>query len=86
MGCGNEIRKMESFLKTSIARLAQQLTDKHPLKLGARFASASRQFVKNRVGATERARGEIRFSAEIHLESGLLDFINWRSLGRNKPL
>lgn len=73
-------------IKTSIARLAQQLTDKHPLKLGARFASASRQFVKNRVGATERASGEIKFSAEIDLERGLLDFINWRSLGRNKPL
>ena len=73
-------------IKTSIAMLAQQLTDKHPLQLAARFESASRHFVKNRVGATERARGEIKFSAEIELERGLLDFINWRSLGRSKPL
>lgn len=67
-------------IKTSIAALSEQLTGKHPLNMLARFESVSRAFVNNRVGATDRARNEIKFSAEIDLDRGLSDFVHWRSL------
>lgn len=73
-------------IKTTIAELAQHMSDKHPKKQGVRFESANRPFVKNRVGATKRARDEIKFSAEVSLERGLLDFIKWRSIARSKQL
>lgn len=66
-------------IKTSIATLAHRLSELHPNKLTARIEPTTRPYVKNRVAATKRASDELKFTAEIDLNRGLLDFINWRS-------
>jgi UDP-glucose 4-epimerase len=65
-------------VKTSIVELADQVMKKHPMNLAPCFEQGDRLFVKSRVGATARAKKEIKFSAEINLERGLTDFIEWR--------
>jgi len=72
-------------VKTSVATLAEHLSDLHPRKLRARFESVSRPFVTNRVGATERARRDLAFTAEVPLVRGLSEFLEWRARQRSCP-
>lgn len=74
----NRCYNVGTGIKTSIAALAKKLSDKHPSKIEARFENVSRPFVRNRVGATTRAKNEIKFSALIDLEQGIADYVGWR--------
>lgn len=65
-------------VKTSIAELAEKLTALLSKQLPARFEPGGRPFVRNRVGATERASTEIGFTAAIPLGQGLRELIAWR--------
>lgn len=66
-------------IKTSVASLAGLLTADHPTRKAARFEPGGRPFVRNRVGATERAKKEIGFAAKTSLDAGLKDLIRWRA-------
>ncbi|AKQ53454.1 NAD-dependent epimerase/dehydratase family protein [Bordetella hinzii] len=71
-------------IKTSIAELAAMLTELHPSGIHARFEPmGNRPFVKNRVGATDRARKELGFEARTTLREGLQQLIQWRLQARS---
>jgi UDP-glucose 4-epimerase len=74
----NQYFNVGTGIKTSIADLAARLSVMHPKKMNARFEFGKRPFVQNRVGATEKANREINFNAEIDLDRGLRNFIEWR--------
>ncbi len=75
----NQYYNVGTGIKTSIAELVALLNVRHPNKTSARFEPGERPFVRNRVGDTEKASLEINFSAEIDLDVGLREFIQWRS-------
>jgi UDP-glucose 4-epimerase len=75
----NQYYNVGTGIKTSIAELVALLSARHPNKTSARFEPGERPFVRNRVGDTEKASREISFSAEIDLDMGLRQFIQWRS-------
>ena len=75
----NRYYNVGTGIKTSIAQLAERVNKIHPNKLTPRFESGNRPFVRNRVGATERASKEIGFNAEIDLDHGLRELIQWRA-------
>jgi len=75
----NQHYNVGTGIKTSIAELVDLLSVRHPNKMPARFANGERPFVRNRVGATEKAVRDINFRAAIDLDVGLREFIQWRS-------
>ncbi|MEI7457157.1 MAG: NAD-dependent epimerase/dehydratase family protein [Nitrosomonadales bacterium] len=75
----NQYYNVGTGIKTSIAELVDLLSVRHPNKTTARFESGERPFVRNRVGDTRKASREINFSAEIDLDVGLREFIQWRN-------
>ena len=46
--------------------------------LDIQYESAGQTFVTNRIGSTEKAEMEIGFTAQIELEEGLRNLIEWR--------
>jgi UDP-glucose 4-epimerase len=65
-------------VKTSIGEIAELLTallgvDVEPLRM-----ASDRPVVRNRVGSTRRASAELGFSAQIPLDAGLRDLVEWR--------
>lgn len=75
----NQYYNVGTGIKTSIAELVDLLSVRHPNKMLARFERSDRPFVRNRVGATEKAVRDINFRAAIDLDVGLREFIQWRS-------
>lgn len=75
----NQYYNVGTGIKTSIAELVDLLSVMHPNKTTARFEPGARPFVRNRVGDTHKASREINFSAEIDLDVGLREFIQWRN-------
>jgi UDP-glucose 4-epimerase len=75
----NQYYNVGTGIKTSIADLVDLLSVRHLNKMLARFERSDRPFVRNRVGATEKAVRDINFSAEIDLDVGLRELIKWRS-------
>lgn len=76
----NQYYNVSTGVKISIAELADRLSVRHPKKMAARFEPSERQFVRSRVGDTQKASREINFNAEIDLDSGLHEFIQWRAM------
>jgi UDP-glucose 4-epimerase len=66
-------------IRTSLRELAERLIEltgcNQPISYAPRAAAT---LVRNRIGAPERARKEIGFSAEIGLSEGLTRLIAWR--------
>jgi UDP-glucose 4-epimerase len=79
----NHFYNVGTGIKTSIIELTKLLRAIHPNKREARFELGDRPFVRNRVGAVERARREIDFVAATRLEVGLRDVMEWRA-GRRR--
>jgi UDP-glucose 4-epimerase len=75
----NQFYNVGTGIKTSIKELVSMLGAKYPNKKLFRFEPGERPFVLNRVGDTAKSSREISFSAEINLEDGLREFIEWRS-------
>jgi len=75
----NQYYNVGTGTKTSIAKLVDLLSDRHPNKTTARFEFDERPFVRNRVGDINKASREINFSAEIDLDVGLREYVQWRS-------
>lgn len=80
----NRYYNVGTGIKTSIVELAERVSAMHPNKLVAHFISGDRPFVQNRVGATELATKEISFNAEIDLDYGLRELIQWRANHRKE--
>lgn len=74
----NQYYNAGTGIKTSIAELAALLCDRYPNKITVRFEHGHRPFVRNRVGSPTKASREINFEAEIDLDMGLREFIEWR--------
>lgn len=75
----NQQYNIGTGVKTSIVQLVDMLINFHPRGREACFMPADdRPFVRNRIGATEKASRELRFSAQISLETGLREYIQWR--------
>jgi UDP-glucose 4-epimerase len=65
--------------RTSIKELAEMLLRLTGSKLSVRYEPAGLTFVKNRIGCPKRAAAEIGFAAQIPLEKGLRQLIDWRA-------
>jgi UDP-glucose 4-epimerase len=65
-------------VRTTIAELADALLEITGLDVGIRHEPEGMTFVKNRIGSTEQASGEIGFHARVELEQGLRDLVEWR--------
>ena len=65
--------------RTTLLELAETLCDLsgRPRRVQMR-PSINNTLVRNRVGSTERARKDLKFSAEISLSEGLQKLIQWR--------
>jgi UDP-glucose 4-epimerase len=66
-------------IRTSIKELAEVILRITGSDAGIRYEPAGLTFVKNRIGSTERAEKEIGFRAEVDLEEGLRQLIDWRA-------
>jgi UDP-glucose 4-epimerase len=64
--------------RTSIAELAAMLIDITGTEVGIRHEPGGQTFVRNRIGSTDRAVGELGFLAKVELDEGLRSLIAWR--------
>lgn len=79
----NQYYNVGTGVKTSIATLVSLLSARHSNKMTARFEPGERPFVRSRVGDTKKASREINFNAEIGLDEGLRELVQWRSNQRS---
>lgn len=65
--------------RTSLKELAQMLIELNGSKKSIQYAPRSQAtLVRNRIGSPKRAKDEIGFEAQIDLQTGLRDLIDWR--------
>jgi len=65
--------------RTSLKELAQMLVDLTGCEKPIQFAPRSQAtLVRNRIGSPARAKSEIGFEAQVSLEDGLREVIQWR--------
>ena len=64
--------------RTSVKELAELLLELTGSDVGIVYEPHGVSFVKNRIGATERARDEIGFEALVPLADGLRTLVEWR--------
>lgn len=64
--------------KTSIKELTEKILQVTKTKLAAQYEPSGQTFVKNRVGCSLKAEQEIGFKAQMALEKGLQELIQWR--------
>ena len=65
--------------RTSLKELAQMLIELNGSKKSIQYAPRSQAtLVRNRIGSPKRATAEIGFNAQIDLQAGLRDLIDWR--------
>jgi len=65
--------------KTSIRELVQMLLELSKSDLEIEYQPASQVFVTDRVGDLSRAKDLLKFEAQIKLEDGLLELMEWRA-------
>jgi UDP-glucose 4-epimerase len=66
-------------IRTTIKELAETMLEITGSDVGIRYEPEGVTFVKNRIGSTERAEGEIGFRAKTGLEEGLRALVEWRT-------
>ncbi len=64
--------------RTSILELAKILLELTDMDLPIQFIPEGQTFVKNRIGAPDKAREQLGFKAEDDLRDGLRNLIEWR--------
>ena len=87
-----ESRKTDQFynvgtgIQTSIDQLCNLILEIKKSDLKVKYKpyknNDNRQFVKNRIGSTEKAKSELGFQYKISLEQGIKNLIDWRSKNR----
>jgi UDP-glucose 4-epimerase len=75
----NRFYNVGTGTRTSIGELAELLLHITGSDVGVRYEPQGVSFVKNRIGAVERAREELGFAAHMPLEDGLRTLVEWRS-------
>jgi UDP-glucose 4-epimerase len=75
----NRFYNVGTGIRTSIGELAELLLRITGSDVGVRYEPQGVSFVKNRIGAVERAREELGFTAQVPLEDGLRTLVEWRS-------
>jgi UDP-glucose 4-epimerase len=65
-------------VRTTVKELAELLLELTGSKQTIQYEPGGLTFVKNRVGATEKAKREIDFEAKVSLREGLAHLIAWR--------
>jgi len=75
----NRFYNVGTGIRTSIGELAELLLNITGSDVGVRLEPEGVSFVKNRIGAVERAREELGFAARVPLEDGLRTLVDWRS-------
>ncbi len=70
VGCGR---------KTSIKELTEIILKLTGSDMAIEYEPAGNTFVKNRIGSTETAFNDIKFKAEVSLEDGIRQLIDWRN-------
>tara|TARA_Y100001958_G_scaffold159269_1_gene160043 strand:+ start:926 stop:1894 length:969 start_codon:yes stop_codon:yes gene_type:complete len=85
-------RKTDQFynvgtgIQTSIDQLCNLILEIKKSDLKVKYKpyknNDNRQFVKNRIGSTEKAKSELGFQYKISLEQGIKNLIDWRSKNR----
>jgi UDP-glucose 4-epimerase len=66
-------------IRTSIKELAELILEVMDSNLKIQYEAGGMTFVKNRIGSTKKAEGEIGFKAQVGLREGLERLIAWRS-------
>ncbi|MBF0216313.1 MAG: NAD-dependent epimerase/dehydratase family protein [Candidatus Omnitrophica bacterium] len=66
--------------KTNLKELAEMLIELIQAKCNIHYEPAGKTFVKNRIGCSKKAEGDIGFKAQVGLEEGLRRLIEWRTL------
>ena len=76
----DEFYNVGTGIRTSLKEIAEKLLKLTGSEnLGIQYAPrSSATLVKNRIGCPLKAKSEIKFSAEIGLEDGLMQLIEWR--------
>jgi UDP-glucose 4-epimerase len=69
-------------VRTSIKELTEAVLEVTGSDVGIQYEPEGMTFVKNRIGATERAEREIGFRARVGLEEGLRELVSWRDSHR----
>lgn len=70
--------------RTSIKDLANMLIEMTGSDLDLTFQEADQIFVKNRIGAPEKAMRDLDFTAHMEMEEGLKKLIEWRSTHKDE--
>ena len=66
-------------VRTTVKELAELILRLSGSNLPIRYEPADRVFVKNRIGCPKQAAAELGFTAEVPLEEGLRELIEWRA-------
>ncbi len=66
-------------IKTSIKQLAEKILEVTGSDLEIEYKPGGLTFVKNRVGCPKKATEQIDFKADVMLEQGLKELIEWRN-------
>jgi UDP-glucose 4-epimerase len=66
-------------IKTTIKQLAEKILEVTGSDMEIEYKPGGLTFVKNRVGCPKKAEAEIDFKADIMLEEGLRELIEWRN-------
>ena len=69
--------------RTTIKELANKLLELTGSNQSIRYEPAGLTFVKNRIGAPQKAADQIQFSAKVELDEGLSALIEWRAQHKN---
>ena len=74
-------------VRTTIAELVGELLEITESSLEPEYQAAGMTFVTHRIGSTGKARVQLGFEAEISLEDGLRDVVQWwRASQSNRPV
>ncbi len=71
-------------VKTTIRKLAEKILETAGSNLSIEYKPGGLTFVKNRVGDPEKAAAEIGFRAQVPLNRGLRELIDWRNAHKNE--
>lgn len=66
-------------IKTTIKQLAEKILEVTGSDMEIEYKPGGLTFVKNRVGCPKKAEAEIGFKADVMLEQGLRELIEWRN-------
>ena len=80
----DEFYNVGTGTETSIRELAEMLLDISQANLDVVYEPAEISFVTSRVGSTQKAAAELGFTADMPLEDGLRELVQWRQAHQSR--